>query len=63
MKIVWKHQFRLLGKSPTDTQTHWLCSVILKKTFPVRRTELEPIKDHSQPREEKKGGRKVLLVS
>lgn len=58
-----KHWFRLLWKSPTEAQTPWLCSIILKKTLLVRRTELEPINDHSQLMEKKKkAGEKFCLL-
>lgn len=58
-----KHWFRQLWRSPAEAWTPWLCSIILKKTLPVRRTELEPINDCSQPMGEKKEEKEVLLVS
>lgn len=58
-----KYRFRLLQKSPVESQTPWLCSIILEKTLPVRRIELEPINDQEERKKRKRRSRrKVLLV-
>jgi len=49
-----KYRFRLLQKSPVESQTPWLCSIILEKTLPVRRIELEPINDQEERKKKKK---------